>query len=139
MVAEPGKQTAGFHGENALDYYLTFLPHENYQVFHRLRLKDHKSRYFQIETLLITISHWLSLESKNITGSLEFNEKTHQLTRETDNAKEPLGNPISQLERQKAQLEKLLEQIIGKTVPIIGQVVLTNKQATLVNITSSLM
>ncbi|RJR12417.1 NERD domain-containing protein [Candidatus Parcubacteria bacterium] len=43
---ELGRQTAGYKGECALDYYLTFLPDDKYFIFHGLRLEDPKNRYF---------------------------------------------------------------------------------------------
>ncbi|WP_223701297.1 nuclease-related domain-containing protein [Sutcliffiella deserti] len=139
LEAETGRLQAGYRGEKALDYYLTFLPHDNYQIFHGLRLEDHKNRYFQMDTLLLTFSHCLILEAKNITGELEFDEKCHQLKRKTSDGYEALGDPISQVERHKYQLTHWLEHHFGKKIPVIGQVVLTNKHATLISATSSLM
>ncbi|WP_417898891.1 nuclease-related domain-containing protein [Bacillus haimaensis] len=139
IEAELGRLQAGYRGEQAMDYYLTFLPAENYQILHGLRLEDHKSRYFQMDTVLLSPSHCLLLDSKNVTGELEFDEKCHQLKRKTLNGYEALGDPISQVERQKHQLEKWMENHIGKSIPIISQVVLTNKNATLLGSTTSLM
>lgn len=139
LEGETGRLLAGYRGEKALDYYLTFLPHENYQIYHGLRLEDHKNRYFQMDTVLMSPSHGLILEAKNIAGELEFDERSHQLKRKTPNGYEALGDPISQMERQKNQLEKWMEEHIGKSIPIVGQVVLTNKNATLVSVTPSLM
>ncbi|MCA1320507.1 NERD domain-containing protein [Bacillus tianshenii] len=139
IEGELGRLQAGYRGEQALDYYLTFLPHEDYLIFHGLRLEDHKNRFFQMDTLLLSSTHGLILDSKNISGELEFDEISHQLKRKSQNGYETFGDPISQVERQKLQLGKWMEQHFGKRIPIAGQVVLTNKNSTLIGVTPALM
>jgi hypothetical protein len=139
IEGELGRLQAGYRGEQALDYYLTFLPHEDYQIFHGLRLEDHKSRFFQMDTLLLSSTHGLILDSKNISGELEFDEISHQLKRKSQNGYEVFGDPISQVERQKFQLDRWMENHSGKSIPVVGQVVLTNKKTTLIVVTPALM
>lgn len=139
IEGELGRLQAGYRGEQAMDYYLTFLPHEDYLIFHGLRLEDHKQRPFQMDTLLLSSSNGLILDSKNISGELEFDEVSHQLKRKSQNGYEVFGDPISQVERQKFQLAKWLEHHAVKSFPVVGQVVLTNKKSTLIGATAALM
>ncbi len=44
---------AGYRGEQALDFYLEYLPEDDHIIFHDLRLFDTRY-YFQIDTLLVT-------------------------------------------------------------------------------------
>ena len=136
---ELGRQTAGYKGECALDYYLTFLPDDKYFIFHGLRIKDPKNRHFQMDTFLFSLSHGLILESKYISGELEFDEKTSLLIRKVPEGHETMGDPISQVERHKEQLRSWMEKHLGKVVPITGQVVLTNKNAILLNASPIIM
>lgn len=136
---ELGRQTAGYKGECALDYYLTFLPDDKYFIFHGLRLEDPKNRYFQMDSYLFSLTHGLILESKYISGELEFDEKSNQLIRKVADGHESMGDPISQVERHKDQMRSWMERFLGKVVPITGQVVLTNKNAVLKNVSPSTM
>ncbi|MCM3619438.1 NERD domain-containing protein [Sutcliffiella horikoshii] len=129
----------GFIGEKALDYFLTFLPDKNTKLFHGLRIEDPLSRYFQMDTLLITPRYCLILDSKYVSGALEFDEITNQLVRRKGEEKEKFGDPLSQIERQKYQLSLWLDKHHFPPLPIGGQIVLTHSNATLVNATPSLM
>ncbi|WP_157860743.1 nuclease-related domain-containing protein [Bacillus sp. LL01] len=136
---EHGKLHYGFIGEKALDYFLTFLPNKNTQLLHGLRIEDPLNRFFQMDTLLITPAYCLILDSKYISGTLEFDETTNQLIRHRGEEKEKFGDPLSQIERQKYQLSLWLDKHNFPPLPIAGQIVLTHSNATLINATPSLM
>ncbi|WP_339147241.1 MULTISPECIES: nuclease-related domain-containing protein [unclassified Sutcliffiella] len=136
---EHGKLHYGFIGEKALDYFLTFLPNNNTQLLHGLRIEDPLNRYFQMDTLLITPGYCLILDSKYVSGTLEFDETTNQLIRHRGEEREKFGDPLSQIERQKYQLTLWLDKHNFPPLPIGGQIVLTHSNATLINATPSLM
>ncbi|TYS69054.1 NERD domain-containing protein [Sutcliffiella horikoshii] len=129
----------GFVGEKALDYYLTFLPNKNSQLLHGLRIEDPLNRFFQMDTLLITPAYCLILDSKYISGTLEFDETTNQLIRHRGEEKEKFGDPLSQVERQRYQLSLWLDKNNFPPLPIASQIVLTHSNATLTKATPSLM
>jgi len=123
------KREAGYRGETSLDYPLSFLDEKNYLIFHDLRLKDNSS-FFQIDTLLLTKSHFIILEVKNISGTLYFDHDFKQLIQTTHNGKErAYSYPLTQLRRQEQQLKRWLEKHRIKQMPITSYVVVSNPQS----------
>ncbi|WP_264196046.1 nuclease-related domain-containing protein [Metabacillus niabensis] len=53
ITEEVNKRRAGFKGEKAIDYSLSFLDEKDYYIFHDLRLKT-KKHFFQLDTLILT-------------------------------------------------------------------------------------
>ena len=123
------KREAGYRGETSLDYPLSFLDEKNYLIFHDLRLKDNSS-FFQIDTLLLTKSHFIILEVKNMSGTLYFDHDFKQLIQTTHNGKErAYSYPLTQLRRQEQQLKKWLEKHRLEQIPILSYVVISNPQS----------
>lgn len=121
----------GYKGEQAMDYFSSFLPHENYKVLHGLRIPDTKGRHFQMDSLLISPTHCLILDSKYVTGKIEFDEDTGSLIRHNEYGQERLGDPFAQLARHKIQLSSIIQVLILPPIPIYTQTVITHKSATL--------
>lgn len=70
IIAENiAKYKAGYKGERAVDYSLSFLPEQDYSILHDIRLFD-QNHYFQIDTIIISPRFLLFLEIKNIVGTL---------------------------------------------------------------------
>jgi hypothetical protein len=93
------KRWAGYWGEVALSNYLKELPQENYFIFYDLHLK-HKGVHFQIDALLISITHILIIEAKNIIGILQFDNVFKQLIRiNNDGSEESFEDPRVQAQR----------------------------------------
>ncbi|MFJ7366272.1 nuclease-related domain-containing protein [Peribacillus frigoritolerans] len=65
------KREAGYKGECSIDFPLSFLEPKNYFIFHDLRLQD-QSRFFQLDTLLISKKFALIIEVKNMAGGAVF-------------------------------------------------------------------
>ena len=64
MVSENlAKFMAGYKGELAIEYPLSFLPETEYRILHDIRLFDQK-HYFQIDTLIVSACFLLVLEIK---------------------------------------------------------------------------
>lgn len=124
---------AGYRGEQAVDYYLTFLPKKEYFIFNGIRLEDSLKRFFQIDTLIVTPWYILILEIKNIIGDLEFDYKQNQLVRTTDDKLDRMACPITQAKRQRAQLHDWLFQHNFPNIPIEYQVIIANNHARIIN------
>ncbi|PLT27724.1 nuclease-related domain-containing protein [Peribacillus deserti] len=100
------KWSAGYRGEQSLDYYLDFLSERDYFILHDLRLKN-GNYYFQIDTLILSAKFALILEVKNIAGELLF-DNFNQLIRKLNNKEEGFNNPITQTKRQQSQFNSWL-------------------------------
>ncbi|MED3573719.1 nuclease-related domain-containing protein [Cytobacillus praedii] len=124
---ELNKKMAGFKGESSLDFYLGFLDPKAYFIFHDLRLKD-DSRYFQIDTLIVTKSYLLIIEVKNIAGTIHFDPLFNQLIRIKDGKEMAFPDPLMQVKRQKLQLKKWYTNNGLREIPIYSLVVISNPQ-----------
>lgn len=111
------KGRAGFKGEEVLDYHLSFLPEDEFLLFHDLRL-SYKNRFFQIDTLILSLQAAIIIESKNIYGHLFFDVQTKQVIRTFDTKKEGFPDPLLQARRHAKQLNGWLLQHMMKPVPI---------------------
>ena len=69
MVESLAKFMAGYKGEQAIEYPLSFLSETKYSILHDIRLFDQK-HYFQIDALIVSSCFLLFLEIKNIIGTL---------------------------------------------------------------------
>jgi hypothetical protein len=119
------KRLAGYKGEMAIDYPLSFLPEKDYYILHDLRLHD-STHYFQIDTLLICTNLIIILEVKNIAGTIYFDQEFHQLIRTHDGKETVLKDPLIQTSRQELQLKKWLTKNKCLKVPILSLVVISN-------------
>jgi len=141
LEKEHGKLFYGHKGEEAMDYFLTFLPDDEYLILNSLRLEDPKGRYFQMDTVLLSQTHCIIVDSKYINGVLEFDEQANQLLRHLpDNGGiEKLSDPISQMARQRLQLAMWLEKHNFPSLPIASLIALTHTSSTLIRTTPSIM
>ncbi len=131
LELEIGKMTAGFRGEDSINYFLNMLPNKKEcHVLHDLRI-PHESTFFQIDTLILNPNYFLIIEVKNISGNLFFDHTFNQLLRTKNGIEEPFQDPIPQVERQKYQLEHWLRKNKFPTVPIETLVVMTHSQSVL--------
>jgi hypothetical protein len=123
----------GFKGEQAVDYYLSFLPQDKYHILNGIRLIDPQGRYFQIDTLIVSLKFFLILEINNIAGDLEFDYKQNQLVRKFEDKVDKMACPITQVKRQTSQLISWLGNHKLPKIPVMYQVVLANNQTRLIN------
>ncbi|WP_108668904.1 nuclease-related domain-containing protein [Peribacillus acanthi] len=119
------KQLAGYKGELAIEYPLSFLPEKEYFIFHDLRLKVHEF-YFQMDCLLISSKFILILEIKNIAGTLYFDQNYHQLVRKQNEREEAFPDPVIQTKRHEFLLKNWLIQHGFSNVPIQSLVVISS-------------
>jgi len=80
VVESLAKFMAGYKGEQAIEYPLSFLSETKYSILYDIRLFDQK-HYFQIDALIVSSCFLLFLEIKNIIGTLIFDAKFNQLIR----------------------------------------------------------
>ncbi|MBN8193656.1 NERD domain-containing protein [Bacillus sp. NTK074B] len=122
---ELGKRMAGFKGEEALDFILSFLEPKNYFILNDLRI-PHKHTFFQIDTLLMTTKFILIIEVKYLAGTAFFDPIFNQLIQTKDGMETALPDPTLQIKRQKKQLEEWLGKNGFPTIPILSCVVMSN-------------
>ncbi|SFL84721.1 nuclease-related domain-containing protein [Salibacterium qingdaonense] len=117
------RYAAGYRGEKAIDYHLSFLdpPH---LILHDLRLFSRTS-HFQMDTLLLTPTFTLIIEVKNLAGTLHFDEHRYQMTRRLHGEEEGFTDPRLQVQRHKLQLEEWLKHHSLVLPPIYPLVVIS--------------
>jgi hypothetical protein len=111
------RRRAGHRGEKAIDYYLKFIPDNQYSIFHGLRL-PYKDVHFQIDTLLLSTQLAIILEVKNFSGELLFDTTKEQFTRTLNGNVTGYSDPISQAKRHKHQLLAFFERHSIPAIPI---------------------
>jgi uncharacterized Zn finger protein (UPF0148 family) len=124
------REDAGYWGEKALDYYLSFLPEDEYFIFQHIRLK-YKKWTFQIDFLLLTTKFALIIESKNYTATLKFESQFNQLIQNKNDQEKSYDDPIAQVKIQQNLLTKWLKKYTTIYLPIHHLVVISNSNAIL--------
>jgi hypothetical protein len=126
MISEElGKRMAGFKGETAIDYTLSFLDSKKYYILHDLRI-PHKDSFFQIDTLLISTKFILNIEVKYLAGTAYFDPIFNQLIQTKDGIESALPDPTIQIKRQESQLLKWLKKNGLPAIPIYSCIVMSN-------------
>ncbi|MEK4566481.1 nuclease-related domain-containing protein [Alkalihalobacillus sp. FSL R5-0424] len=95
---------SGYRGEQNLDYHLSFLEGEEYQVLHDLRLRGENGYYFQIDCLVVTPHVLVIVEVKNLVGRFQFRDELGQMVRVWKGEEVVMPNPLNQIRRQQSQL-----------------------------------
>ncbi|PLT27831.1 nuclease-related domain-containing protein [Peribacillus deserti] len=119
------KWTAGYKGEESLNYHLEQLPPSKYYILHDLRL-PHGKYHFQIDTLLITSRCIIILEIKNISGTLYFEKTTQQMIRTRNQQEEGFQDPITQARNLRAKLRSFIAGMNISELPIEYLIVISN-------------
>ncbi|ALC88978.1 hypothetical protein AM500_03565 [Bacillus sp. FJAT-18017] len=123
IATQLNKEMAGYKGELAVEYPLSFLPHNDFHIIHGIRLKG-STYHFQIDTLLLARSLIIPLEIKNFTGKIKF-EENGQFTRTGANGKqEGYLNPLIQANYQSHQLRQWLSKRGYHDIPILPLVII---------------
>ncbi len=121
-----GREQAGYHGEQRLDYSLSKLDFKHFTL-HDIRLPYHHT-YFQIDTLLVTPRFLLAIEVKSYRGHVLFrNDFSRTVQQPQPGMTEKIyDDPIVQVEEQKFQLTTWLEHHRIPPLPIETLVVMTH-------------
>ncbi|WP_430790833.1 nuclease-related domain-containing protein [Virgibacillus flavescens] len=118
------KELSGLKGQNALNFYLGFLPQEEYLIIHNLRLQD-ANDFFEIDTLILCERYILLIESKNWYGTLHVDGEKQVIRVGDDGREEGFPNPIPQVKTQRHRLQKWLNQNCLPDIPLLYLVVIS--------------
>jgi hypothetical protein len=130
ILSDLGKREAGYIGEKKLDFFLSHLPEKEYFLFHDLRLPNGNS-FFQIDTLLLTHTFALVIETKYMTGELEFDEKNNQLIQRTEEKQKGYDDPLLQAQFQVRRLREFFKQHKLPSLPIEYLIMMSHANAVL--------
>ncbi|MCD5324861.1 MULTISPECIES: nuclease-related domain-containing protein [Pontibacillus] len=119
------RRWAGYRGEQALDYFLRFLPFSTYRIFHDLRLNLYGNS-FQIDTLVLTPNVGFLIEVKNLAGVITVDEELGQFTVVKQGITKKYQNPLAQVNRQLIQLKQWFQAHEVYTYPIVPLVSISN-------------
>ncbi|MGD6775135.1 MULTISPECIES: nuclease-related domain-containing protein [Bacillaceae] len=119
------KQIKGYKGETAIDYPLSILPDQDYQILHSVSLQF-QNQNFHIDTLLLSNNFIALLEVKNMGGTIHFDRKFNQLTQTYMGNVKYYQCPIIQVSNQERLLKQWLEQFNFPQIPLTSFVVISN-------------
>ncbi|MEN0644993.1 nuclease-related domain-containing protein [Alkalicoccobacillus gibsonii] len=117
---------SGYRGEQNLDYHLSFLQGEDFEVLHDLRLRGENGFYFQIDCLVVTQHVLVIVEVKNMVGRFQFRDESGQMVRVWRGEEVVMPNPLNQIWRQQSQLSGWLVARRFPLIPIESLVVFSN-------------
>ncbi|WP_164669869.1 nuclease-related domain-containing protein [Virgibacillus doumboii] len=123
---------SGFKGEKSLNYNLSFLPEDDFLIFHYLRIPDDKG-HFQLDFLLLSIYFFLIIEVKNIYDHVNFDEMG-QTYRGSGEKVEIFKNPVDQVNLQHRRLLSWLRKYNFPAIPIEKIVVFSQDKTYLKNL-----
>lgn len=123
---------AGHKGEVNLDYYTNLLHEDDFHIFQGLRLKTGES-HFQMDSLLLSPSFAIIIESKNMAGTLTFNSHFNQMERSLNDKTDTFDDPLLQAKRHRILLLKWLNLHHYPMIPIEYLVFSSNPSTALRN------
>ncbi len=88
------RQEAGYAGEKRVDTILENLPKQKYHILQGLRLTNEIEYHFQIDIVMLSPTHLLTIEVKNLAGELTFDKKAGQLIQKIDNKQIGYEDPL---------------------------------------------
>lgn len=122
------KRLAGYKGECALDYPLSFLPEKKYSILHDVRLQA-SGHFFQIDTVLLSEMFIVLIDAKNMAGKLYFDPRFHQLIQTLDGEEKAFSDPLIQARRHKELFTQWLAKSKLPPVPLLSLVAISNSYA----------
>ncbi|MCM3124116.1 MULTISPECIES: NERD domain-containing protein [unclassified Mesobacillus] len=126
---------AGHKGEVTLDYYTSLLHEDAFHIFQGLRLKTGET-HFQMDSLLLSPSFAIIIESKNMAGTLTFNSQFNQMDRSFNDKTDTFDDPLLQAKRHRILLLKWLNLHHYPMIPIEYLVFSSNPSTALRNPTN---
>ncbi|MDM5228507.1 nuclease-related domain-containing protein [Cytobacillus sp. NJ13] len=100
------KRKAGIRGEESVDYFLKDLP--EFIIVKDIRLSNGNGDFYQIDMLLLCPNFLLTLEIKNISGTIYFDPAFNQLIQSMQEKERGFLDPLIQAKRQQKELAKWL-------------------------------
>lgn len=132
LESKLSRKLAGYKGEKELDYHLSQFDHTRFYILHDLRI-PHNNTHFQIDSLLISETFMLVIDSKNYAGTLDFHPEFNYLLQTLNGIEKVYPDPILQTRTQAAQLKSFLIKNHFSPPPIEFLVSISNSQAIIRN------
>ncbi|WP_052353707.1 nuclease-related domain-containing protein [Neobacillus jeddahensis] len=123
------KWKKGYAGEKNVDYYLSYLPEDQYHIINDLRLIQKNP--FQIDSYIQSRQFGLILEIKNISGTLFFDQATQGVIRTYNGQSEGISNPLTQARHHQSQFLKWMIHHKLPSMPIEYLVVISKNSTIL--------
>lgn len=119
------KRLAGYKGECAIDYPLSFLPEKKYSILHDVRLQA-GGHFFQIDSMLLSEMFIVLMDVKNMAGKLYFDTRFNQLIQTYDGEEKAYADPLIQSMYHEEQFNQWLRQNKLPAAPILSLVVVSS-------------
>ncbi|WLR54239.1 NERD domain-containing protein [Mesobacillus subterraneus] len=132
LESKLSRKLAGYRGEKELDYHLSQFDHSKFHILHDLRI-PHNNTHFQIDSLLISDTFILIIDSKNYAGVLDFYPEFNYLLQTLNGIEKVYPDPILQTRTQASQLKSFLIKHYFSPPPIEFLVSISNSQAIIRN------
>lgn len=132
LESKLSRKLAGYKGEKELDYHISQIDHARFHIFHDLRI-PYNNTHFQIDSLLISNTFMLVIDSKNYAGTLDFYPEFNYLLQTWNGIEKVYPDPILQTRTQAAQLKSFLIKHHFTPPPIAFIVSISNSQAIIRN------
>ncbi|CAM3887737.1 NERD domain-containing protein [Mesobacillus thioparans] len=132
LESKLSRKLAGYKGERELDYHLSQFDHTRFYILHDLRI-PHNKTHFQIDSLLISDTFMLIIDSKNYAGTLDFYPEFNYLLQTFNGIEKVYPDPILQTRTQASQLKSFLIKHHFSPPPIEFLVSISNSQAIIRN------
>lgn len=130
------RKRAGYKGEKELDYHISQIDHSKFTVLHDIRI-PYNDTHFQIDTLFISNSFIIPIDSKYYAGTLEFYPEFNQMIQYLNGIEKVYPDPILQTKIQGRQLKAFLTSHQFSPPPFEPLVAITNSQALIKNPTQN--
>lgn len=130
------RKKAGYKGEKELDYHISQINHSSFTILHDIRI-PYNDTHFQIDTLFISNSLMIPIDSKYYAGTLEFYPEFNQMIQYLNGNEKVYPDPILQTKIQGRQLEAFLRSHQFSPPPFEPLVAITNSQALIKNPTQN--
>ncbi|WP_102261441.1 nuclease-related domain-containing protein [Mesobacillus jeotgali] len=127
---------AGYKGEKELDYHISQIDHSKFTILQDIRI-PYNETHFQIDTLFISNSLILPIDSKYYAGTLEFYPEFNQMIQCINGNEKVYPDPILQTKIQARQLKAFLNSHQYSTPPLEPFVAITHSQAIIKNPTQN--
>lgn len=126
------RKRAGYKGEKELDYHISQINHSQFTILHDIRI-PYNDTHFQIDTLFISKSLIIPIDSKYYAGTLEFHPEFNQMIQYYNGNEKVYPDPILQTKIQARQLKAFLKSNQISPPPFEPLVAITNSQALIKN------
>lgn len=122
---EAAKVTAGFRGEQSIEYSLKEVQHQ-VSIFNDVRLQSSSTSFFQLDFLLLSPYFIALIESKNYIGHIHIQTDHRQMIRTFEGKETVFPDAVLQLRRQTRLLTDWMHDHSIASIPIPSFVGIAN-------------